>query len=578
MKNSFKKRGQKFFKRFSRASIRASEEGKEHIKENLIERFSRIASIRLLILEWGLLVVALIMLAVAQAFWFSDSYAENVFVQGGTYIEATLGDVNSLNPLFATTSSEKTLSRLLFATLVANDYSGHPGIGLAESITPSENGKIWTMKLRDGLEWSDGEPITNEDVLFTAALIKNPAVNSIYDSNLSGVKVVENENGELVFTLSSAYADFISALAIPIVPKHALEDTDPKTLIEDDFSTAPITSGAFYLNAAQSGATSAERVIYLSSNPNYYKGQTMLNSFAIHTYSSRDEIIAALNAGAVTATAELSESDADKITSYQFIHKNSSINSGVFIFFNTARESIKSVAVRAAIRQGLNLAEIRVAAPETLALNYPLLEAQIQLGNYPAIPEYNLEAAQASLAELIGGESRHLEIATVNTGYLPAVTEVIANELSALGFKVNVSTYDESQEFINNVVSKRNYDILVYEIEMGADPDPLPYYHSSQTATAGLNLSNYSNALVDDLLLGARDSLDTALRAKKYETFLEYWVSEVPAIGLYRSNLTYYYNKNVRTFGNDVRLVTALDRFVDIWNWATVKGTKNKTP
>ena len=144
--------------------------------------------------------------------------------------------------------------------------------------------------------------------------------------------------------------------------------------------------------------------------------------------------------------------------------------------------------------------------------------------------------------------------------------------------KKAISVYEENQDFITNVISKRNYDILVYEVELGSDPDLLPYYHSSQATAAGLNLSNYHNALADDLLLSARDTLDEASRIKKYESFLEYWVAGVPAIGLYQPNLTYFYNKNVRTFSNDVRLVTALDRFSDINDWAAVKATKNKTP
>ena len=100
MKKSLKKSGQKIVKKFSRVSRRASEESKEHIKENVFARFSHILNIKLLIFEWVLLVVALIMLAATQAFWFGDSYAENVFVEGGTYTEATLGKVNSMNPLF----------------------------------------------------------------------------------------------------------------------------------------------------------------------------------------------------------------------------------------------------------------------------------------------------------------------------------------------------------------------------------------------------------------------------------------------------------------------------------------------
>ena len=576
MKNSIQKRGQKFIRRFSRASFKASEESREHIKENIVDRISHIANIRLLIVEWSLLVAALIMLAIAQAFWFGESYAQNVFVDGGTYTEATLGEVKSMNPLFATTSSEKVLSRLMFATISTIDYSGHAGAGLAESIRADETGKIWTVKLRNNLKWSDGEPITTDDVLFTAELIKNPAVNSIYDSNLSNVKVEKNETGELVFTLPVSYADFITALNIPVLPKHVLKDADPKTLIENSFSNAPVTSGAFSYNATQS-STKEEKVYYLSANPAYYKGLPLLSSFAIHTYNTKDEIIQAINSNSVVGTAELTESEADKITSDQFNIKSSSLNSGAFLFFNTSHDVVKNVEMRAAIRQGIDMEKIRSEASEAAALDFPLLKSQIELKNYPAIPERDFEAAKAKIAELAGGKKLHLEIATVNSGYLPGVTEAIKSELEGLGFEVNVTVYDENQEFISTVVSKRSYDILVYEVELGTDPDLLPYYHSTQTNASGLNLSNYRNVIVDDLILGARDAMNDEVRVKKYEMFLDYWMNGVPAIGLYQPNLTYYYNKNVRTF-NDVRLVTALDRFTDINEWAVNKGTKNKTP
>ena len=578
MADSIKKRGQKFLRKFSRVSVKASEESKEHIKENLIDRISHIANIKLLILEWSLLVLALIMLASAQAFWFGDSYAENTFTNGGTYTEATIGEVNSLNPLFATTSSEKVLSRLMFATIAENDYSGHPGIGLAEKISSDESGKFWTVKLRDGLKWSDGEPITNDDVIFTAELIKNPAVNTGYDSNLSNVKVSENEAGEVVFELPAVYADFESALNIPVVPKHVLGNAEPKTLIEDNFSVTPVTSGAFSYNAVQAGTTADEKIYYLSASDNYYKGKPMLSSFAVHTYKNKTGIVEALNSGAVTATAELSGADMVLISSTQLNKKDSSLNSGAFIFFNTASEGAKNAGLRSAIREGLDLEAVRAKAPETQPLDYPLLSSQIELSTYPELPERNLESAKTKIAEIAGEETLHLNLATVNSGYLPGVADEIAEQLRGLGFEVEVSKYDENQEFISNVISKRNYDILIYEVELGANPDLLPYYHSSQASTAGLNLSNYRNALMDDFLIGARDTMDETLRVKKYEAFLDYWMTGVPAIGLYQPNLTYIYNRNARTYGNDVRLVTALDRFVDVETWATAKETKNKTP
>ena len=122
------------------------------------------------------------------------------------------------------------------------------------------------------------------------------------------------------------------------------------------------------------------------------------------------------------------------------------------------------------------------------------------------------------------------------------------------------------------------HDILIYEIELGADPDLFAYYHSSQANESGLNLSNYSNGPSSDILLAARGAIDPALRAAKYESFLEHWVEDVPAIGIYQVDLSYFVGKNIRTFSEDDRLVTAVDRFVDVNYWSTEKTPKNRTP
>ena len=117
MEQGIKSSGHKIVRRVSRFSRRAGAEGKEHIRENFIDRISHVKNVRLLILEWALLVLAIIMLSVTQSFLYAESYAVTTFTSGGTYSEATLGRVNSLNPLFATTNSEKTLSRLMFQIL-----------------------------------------------------------------------------------------------------------------------------------------------------------------------------------------------------------------------------------------------------------------------------------------------------------------------------------------------------------------------------------------------------------------------------------------------------------------------------
>lgn len=575
MNTTLKKRGQKFVKRFSHFSKKAGSNSKAHLEENFFHRFSHIKNIRLLVFEWILLVSALIMLAITQAFWFWDSFSDNTFTTGGNFIEATHGKINSLNPLFAITSSEKTLSRLLFTNLSTIDYSGHIGLGLAQSITPDTGGKTWTLKLRDHLKWSDGTPITNADVIFTAQLIQNPAVDSIYSSNLKNVKVSEKDDA-IIFSLPTPYADFISALDFPIVPEHILKTTEPKKLIEHDFSSNPVTSGPFKLNTIQTISADGEKIAYLVANPNYYKETPLLTNFSIHAYPEKSQIISAVSSGAVTATADLSATDQKSITNTKT--KISAINSGAFIFFNLDRESVKNLDLRTAIRQGLNLDRIRAVAPDTTPLDFPVLSSQVPNLTYPSLWEVDQAKAKEKIAEITNEAPISLGIATVNTGYLPAVADEIAKQLTILGIEVNLKTYEEDQEFITDAISSRNYDLLVYNIELGANFDLLPYYHSTQATSAGLNLSNYKNNLVDDLLLAARSSRDETLRAKKCESFLSHWTKDVPAIALYQPNLTYYYNKNVRPFSDNIHLVTPLDRFSDVTSWATTRETKNRTP
>lgn len=576
MKQTFKKRGQKFSKKWERFSTQAKESSREHLQENLISRLPNARQVRLLILEWGLLVIVVISLALTQLFWYNQSYTVQAYVDGGTYIEATVGSISTMNPLFATTGSEKVLSKLMFSTLSTVDYSGHVGLGLADSIVPDETGKVWTVTLKPDLHWSDGEPITLDDVLFTVSLMKSTEINTSYSFNFSGVSV-ELSGESIIFTLPSPYADFASTLNIPILPEHILGEVQPSKILEHNFSTNPVTSGAFTFNATQSVDNSGDKIVYLVANQNYYKGMPMLNNFAIRTYTTSAGIADALLTGEVTATADLSPLDSETLTSALVYEKQTTIASGIYAFLNTASSVLSNQGVRQAVRQGINMNELRSVLDGEEPLDYPILKSELDLDAYPEIPGYDLNAAQTALRDA-GISGQTIRLATISTGYYPELANNLEEQLEKLGFAVELSIYNPGQDFLMNVIRQRNYDILIYEVELGANPDLFPYYHSSQATASGLNLSNYRNALVDDSILAARSTMNEALRTAKYETFLRYWVNDVPAIGIYQASLTYYFNKNARTFSEDDRLVYATDRFSDVEYWAVNKATKNRTP
>ncbi|MBR3368224.1 hypothetical protein IKG45_00310 [Candidatus Saccharibacteria bacterium] len=579
MTNIIKKSGQKIAKRASRFSRKASETGKEHVRENLINRISHIRDVRLLVLEWSLLVLVVILLASVQSFWYSDSYSVSSFKTGGTYIEGALGKVNSLNPLFASTNSEKTLSKLLFSTLMENDFSGHVGAGLARYIRSNDAGDSWAIMLRDNLKWSDGEPLTNEDILFTVDLIQNPKVSSNYSQILSGVEVSESATGEIVFKLSASYADFDTVLNFPILPKHVLADTDPALLLESDFSKKPVSSGAFSFNATQTIGSEGESVVYLIANENYYKGKPFLVNFAIHAFLDKEAIITAINSGTITATAELSSKDGEKITSKSVNELQTTVNSGAFAFLNTKSQLLSNVEVRRAIQKGIDVQKIRENAKSSIPLNHPILHSQVDSLNWQKLPDLDVDSAKEAINKAgINSESEPLSIVTINEGNLPEVAESLSEQLRELGFNVNMIAYDYSQEFISNVINTRSYDIFVYEVELGPVPELFSYYHSSQTGSSGLNFSNYNNTITDDIILASRETTDQTLRNAKFESFIKNWISDVPAIALYQPTTSYFYNKSVRTFSEDLDLVVQTDRFDDVIYWATEKTSLNRTP
>lgn len=575
MKLFSKKRGQKVVKEFSRITEEAVDTSEAHIKKNFIRRLSHIGDVRLFVIEWGLLVFALFMLALTQSFWFIDSYSVTGYVNGGTYTEATLGKVSSLNPLFATTNSEKVIAKLLFLSLTAPDSSGHIGNVLAKSVTSDSSAKIWTVKLKDNLKWSDGEPITNDDVLFTANLISNLGNTSIFSSNLSGVKVYQDEKTNLIFELPGAYSEFASALDFPILPKHILENVDSMTLLESSFSTNPISSGPFVYNAQQAIGSTGESVVYLSANKNYYRGMPKIDNFVVHAYLEESDIKSAIKAGAVSATAELLHSDAKDIVSRDIYEKQTAVNSGVFLFMNTKSGALKNRDARKAIQSGLDVAEIRTLIGDELPLDYPILKSQLDLETWPTLPARNFEAAQKTVSSL---ENKTIRLVTVSSGYFPVILEDVAAQLESLGFTVSKEIAEPSQNFLVDIIATRNYDLLLYEVEFGVSPDLLVYYHSSQATQNGLNLSNYNSSVADELIFSARETTDTNIKKQKYEAFLSRWLDDAPAIGLYQVNLSYYFDKNVKPFSEDVSLVVATDRFVDVRFWGVEKTSKNRTP
>ena len=597
MKIKQKKSGrskEKVSRRVVNAANEFGEKAGKHFSERFVGRLSNIREVRIWVVEWALLVLVVFLLAITQNTWYGESFETEAFVQGGEYSEATLGNVNSMNPLYATTSSERTLAKLLFANLVSPDSTGHLKNELAESVVANKDMQTWTVKLKEGLVWSDGQAINADDVIYTIDLISDTTAKTTISIDFASVKVEKEDELTIKFVLPSPYVDFKDSLEFPIIPKHALEGVSPALVYENDFSTHPIGSGPFVLNAMQTSAGMAGnnlQTIYLSRNDRYFKKDTRLDKFTLKTYGSTAHIAEAIKNADVMATAELSMSESESLPG-TIGRRNTLINGGVYAFLNTASNKLSNVKVRQAIQRGIDMSKVREGIDETQVLDYPFLPRQEEV-ELPKLAEYNADEAKKLITDAglkfddegkiidKAGEKVVLDIAVQKREELSRVAERFGKGLEELGFGVSVNVYDETQvgaDFFSTVVRPRDYDILFYEVDLGVSADPFVYYSSTQAGDAGWNFSNYSDELAEDALVVARTAADAKLRKTKYESFLKLWAQNVPAIGIYQSTMTYNYMPNTLIYSEDSELTDALDRFSEVQNWASRKAHVNMTP
>ena len=584
--------------RFSRKKIaefyhESTDKVGKHFSDNFISRIQNAHEVRLWIIEWVLLVVVVFLFAIVQMMWYGDSYHTDAFVKGGDYTEAVLGDVKSMNPLYASNNAEKTLGKLLFANLVSPDSSGHIKGELAKSVKMDNSGKVWTVTLRDNINWSDGEPIVADDIIYTVDLIRDRSAKTTISADFSRVTTKKIDDKTVEFTLPSTYVDFMDTLEFPLLPKHVLGDVNPALVYENEFSKKPIGSGPFVLNAMQAATVTQLNTytIYLNRNTKYFLSDTKLDTFTLKTYKNREDIISALNASEVTATAELGLDSAEKLRN-GISSRESLLNGGVFAFINTKSDNLTNKTLRQAISRGVNMAKVREGIDDSQLLDYPILVRQESL-KYPDLLGYDLKEAKTLVekagfkyneqGKIINKEGLPVTLNAVvqKRDVIARVAERFVDELRTLGFEVTLNIYDESQtaaDFFTTVVRPRDYDILFYEVDLGVSADPFVYYSSTQASTGGWNFSNYENSLVDDALLSAHITTNMNTRKAKYEYFLKSWVNDVPALGLYQSSLKYYYSPNVEIYSENLQMTDVLDRFSDVRYWASEKRSVNVTP
>lgn len=158
-----------------------------------------------------------------------------------------------------------------------------------------------------------------------------------------------------------------------------------------------------------------------------------------------------------------------------------------------------------------------------------------------------------------------LKLVTADTTEYRQAAELIAGFWQSVGVDVEIS-YVPPRSMIREVLRSRDYDVLLYRVIMGSDPDLYPFWHSSQRAFPGLNLSGFASDDVDELIKQARENVESETLAEDYAKIQQEIVSQTPAVFLYMPTYTYAQLDVINGFRTE-RIFDPADRFAGVTSW-----------
>jgi peptide/nickel transport system substrate-binding protein len=510
-------------------------------------------------------------------------------VPGGIYSEGILGSFTTANPLFAVNDVDLSVSRLIFAGLFTYNSRNQLVGDLASDYQVNDKGNEFTVHLKPGLTWQDGQPLTSADVVFTYQTIQDPDVKSPLLSSWQGVQVSAPDARTVVFTLPDPLASFPTDLTNGIVPKHLLARVPAVDLRSADFNTVnPVGAGPFAWGGVQvSGANPAMAQEQIGFTPfaGYVRGEPKLHEFVMHAYADVDQLRDAFSRGQLNGVEGLTA-----VPPSSQVPKDTEVHSLILtaakmVFFKTSDPLLSDQKVRQALVQAANVPQIIAnLGYATAAVREPLLAGQVGYDRKYVQPGFDLTAAQNLLAQdgwvadakgqrSKNGQPLKITLTVPDTAESHAVSGLLQRDWRALGVKTSLE-YLDSGDF-QAALSGRTYQAVLYGISIGADPDVFVYWDSSQAdprSTNRLNLSEYKNPTVDTALEAGRTRLDPALRAVKYQPFLQAWQQDLPAFGLYQPRLLYLTKGPVAGLIDSQPLNTSADRFDNVQNWAIRQG------
>jgi peptide/nickel transport system substrate-binding protein len=454
---------------------------------------------------------------------------------GEFFIQAVSEDVDLLNPLLTTNETAQNVADLTLPVLVGQDSQSGLTMPteLASHWVADATGRVYTFTLRSGITWSDGQPVTAQDVQFTYAALVDAAVDSPYRNSLLEIEDLEaRDNYTVVVTFRSASCANLHLLRRRLLPRHlfAVDFSDLRT---NRFNMAPVIGAGPFLFSEY---VPRER-IRLVRNPTFWRGAPQIEGLELRIITDPAEQARLLVAGEIDLAAVQSTWLGQVEKSPQLALVSAPDDGYLFLAMNLAdpmnpqpgrdkagalvaqppHPILGDLQVRGAIAQGLDLKQLRrpiddlsntFSLPGYLWMTAPWAYDP-DAPEVPFTPDRAMQSLTgAGWVDMDGDGLRErngrplLLMLTTNedSPARMAIAELLREQLRQLGIDVQFSPLPFEQMAAQ--LFDQRFDLAIAGWEnLGPDPATADFWHSMEDAPgAGLNFVSFQDAEVDSWL------------------------------------------------------------------------------
>lgn len=442
-----------------------------------------------------------------------------------------------------------------------------------------------TYRLRDGLVWQDGAPLTSADIRFAFELQANPQFPLIERSLVSKVEEVrtpDDQTAEFIFKSGAFDPDY--ARVGEVAPRHLWGAIPPAQLLKSEFASHPIHAGPYRLREFRPN----EHAIF-EANPRYWAGPPRTPTIVMKVAADSNAMFAQARAGQQEITMfgytgadllpELERFAADG--RHRVVVRPST--STLIVGLNLDRPHLADVRVRRALlmaidREGMNRA---ILHGRVGVLNSWMTPASAAYAADLPAPRGGTEGARRLLAEagwtagpagILQKDGQRFQITfwgRTEDRQRETYMQAIARDWKAVGVDATIILRPTEQVFGKKgagVISRRDFDAVVWQVSPMDAAGGYTLWHSSQIPSeanglVGENYFGWRNEKADELIARARNAPSEEDRIAAYREHQRLFMEDLPALPLFSHDLVHLVRSDVRGYRptNSVRVA-------DTWN------------